>query len=220
MASRPDPGARPDALTVENHPFGSGNGAIAAAAAQLNTVQHLAYQKLMYKDIKSVLYNPLPWKALEMYASRGNASTYGHELYAMLLWSNCQFPVLIGASDNHTGAPKAQRFLTRSWVDPLKPTTGYWDSLYSGRSWLAYMGLFGGTLDLHMGGDGLPDVYMGQISVMPGVNSRPLHVLATGLPAGAQVDVIRTTINGDRFHQDFQFLEHDAADGHHRFLPP
>ena len=193
----------PNALTVENHPFGSGNGVIAAQGSQLATVQKMAYQKLMYKDTKNVSYCPLPWKGLEMYANRGGASTYGHELYAMLLWSNCQFPVLIGASDNHTGAPKAQRFLTRTWVNPLNPTAGYWDGLYSGRSWLAYMGLFGGTLDLHLGGDGLPDVYMGQIGVMPGVNSRPLQILATGLPTGAQVDLIKTSINGAAFTASF-----------------
>ena len=193
----------PDALTVENHPFGSGTGAITSASSQVTTAQHLAYQKLMYRDIKNVLYSPLPWKGLEMYPSRAGASSYGHELYAMLLWSNGQFPVLVGASDNHTGVPKAQRFLTRSWVDPLNLGAGYWDGLYSGRSWLAYMGLFGGTLDLHMGGDGLPDVYMGQIGVMPGVSSRPLNILATGLPAAAQVDVIRTSITGAAFTPNF-----------------
>lgn len=191
------------ALTVENHPFGSGYGAVASAASQLNTVQQLAYQKLMYKDSKGVRYCPLPWKGLEVYPDRGGLSTYGHELYALTLWANCQFPVLIGASDNHTGAPKPQRFLTRGWVDPSNSSAGYWDGMYTGRSWLAYMGSFSGTLDLHMGGDGLPDVYMGQIAVMPGINTRPLNILATGLPSGAQLDVVRTSMTGAGFTSSF-----------------
>ena len=62
---------------------------------------------------------------------------------------------------------------------------------------------FGGVLDIQFdSSDGLPPVPMGGIGVMPGVESRRLQVLATGLDllaAGSTLSVVQTEITYQGF---------------------
>jgi hypothetical protein len=97
-----------------------------------------------------------------------------------------------GASDDHTGqtwATNEGRYYTSAWARTLSERSLV-SALASGRTFVGYLGSFGGTIDMTL--DDLTP--MGAVSVDP-ATSRGLRVDVTGVPVGGAVEVVRGDVD-------------------------
>jgi hypothetical protein len=165
-------------LASINHPF-------AAAAGGLSPPQVIAHGLLATgaggADILEVGYG------------HGGVATFGDHLAVWdALSRNGLFVTGNGVSDDHSGQGWAQepnRFYTATWATRLDQPT-LMDSLARGRTYVGYLGAFGGTIDIRVD-DAVP---MGAVSV-GGRASRTLRLDVTGLPDGGAVQVLRGLVD-------------------------
>lgn len=166
-------------LSSLNHPFGSGGGGLKSQSAQDSTRRALA-TKLIGNRAYGV-------DIIEAgYASREGIGVGGH----LALWDamsrNAIFLTGTGVNDSHGGPWKSQKntFLTWAW-SPDVSEDSLVDALAAGRIWFAEAS-WRGMLDLLV--DGVAP--MGSASVS-GLSSRSLTIMATGVPSGGTVRLIR-----------------------------
>lgn len=167
-------------LVSYNHPFGSGK-------AKLETVER---ENLVSETATRLLgERALGCTMMEVgYRSRGGGDLQDHQT----VWDACSragiFLTGLGTNDNHTGADwdkPENNFVT--WVWAKEPTPAeVLASLGSGHAFFGDPSLFAGTLDLRTAAG----ARMGHV-VAAEDHGPTLSVLASGLPDGASVEVIR-----------------------------
>ncbi|MGB3187480.1 MAG: hypothetical protein WBG36_14215 [Ornithinimicrobium sp.] len=163
-----------------NHPFGSGKEKLTATDREKLVSETAA---------RLVDERALGCNMIEAgYRSRGGGDLEDHQT----LWDSCSragvFLTGVGTNDNHTGADwdqPANNFVTWIWAPDPTPAAII-ASLASGHVFFGDPNLFAGTLDLRTPSGGR----MGQVIVADDPGS-VLSVLATGLPEGANVEVVK-----------------------------
>jgi hypothetical protein len=170
-------------LSSLNHPFGSGGGALGTQAKQDSTRRALA-TKLIANRAYGV-------DIIEAgYASRSGIGVAGHLALWDALSRNAIFLTGTGVNDSHGGPWKSQKntFLTWAW-SPDAAEASLVAALAAGRIWFAETS-WRGMLDLLVDGA----TPMGSASVST-LTSRSLTIMATGVPSGGTVRLIRGPVD-------------------------
>jgi hypothetical protein len=163
-----------------NHPFGNG-GSLLSVPAQDAKVSQVAATLLAN--------NLLDTDIIEVgYPVRGGCDLAHHVALWDVLSRNGRFVTGNGTTDDHFGQNwlgLKNNWFTSVWAASTAESDLV-DALRSGRVWSASLSRFRGTLDLVADG-GCP---MGSVSVS-GVSQRLLQVVATKVPSGGSVRVVR-----------------------------
>jgi hypothetical protein len=172
-------------LASYNHPYGYAEGTLLPESQQLSmqtaTAKTLLGNRAMGVDLIEVGYNVRQGVGFDHHVG---------------LWDvmsrNAVFLTAEGANDDHYGQDWlgiVNNFFTTAWA----ASTAQSDllaALRAGRAWCAPLAVYRGSLDL-VADNVCP---MGSVSVSS-VSSRSLRVLATDLPAGAKVQVVRGPVD-------------------------
>jgi hypothetical protein len=166
------------------HPFGTSVGELPEAEQEKARIA---------KSTELIGNRALGCDLLEVgYRLRGGCTLEQHES----VWDNCSrnaiFLTGLGASDDHKGM---------DWInDPLNFVTWAWSvdstqaallaALRRGNAYFGDLAKFRGQLDIRL--NGRPA--MGGVAVS-GASHRRLTVLATGMPAGGHLEVVRGTVD-------------------------
>jgi PKD repeat protein len=174
-------------LASYNHPFGSeGSG----TSADSQSAQDAARRSLATELIGTRAYG---CDVLEVgFPVKGGVEIGGYLGLWDALSRNGVFLTGTGVSDDHTGQnwlTIASNFFTWAWADSTDRGS-LTAALAAGRVFWGNPAVFRGQLDLLVDGA----VPMGAVSVDP-ASSRTLQVLATDLPPGATVEVVRGRVD-------------------------
>jgi hypothetical protein len=185
-------------LASFNHPFGTGAQKPSALSSQDSTLLQVFASLLQYDvcgaDILEVGFQERGGSTVD-----GGTKVVADIAHHFALWDmlsrNSRWITATGVSDNHIGLAKQwardqNRFLTYPWA-PSPAEADQLAALSSGRAYVGELGSFTGLLDLQV--DNV--VAMGQVSIIAGLTSRTLTVIAAGLPTGSTVNVVQGPID-------------------------
>jgi hypothetical protein len=172
-------------LVSYNHPYGYTSVALLSQAQQdanrASVASTLIGNKAIGVDILEVGYR-----------SRAGMDLLHHVGLWDILSRNALFLTGNGTTDDHSGTNwlnQTNNWVTSVWA-PDKSLVSLLAALRAGRAWTASLSGFRGQLDVVA--DGV--VRMGSVSVSS-VNQRQLNLLATGVPAGGTLRVMRGTVD-------------------------
>jgi len=168
-----------------NHPYGYTSIGLLPQATQDANREQLASTLLGNKAIGCDL--------IEVgYRSRAGMDLAHHVSLWDVLSRNALFLTGNGVTDDHSGTNWLN--LTNNWVTsvwaPKRSRPALLHALRSGRAWLSSLSGFKGQLDLLVDNA----VPMGSASVS-GVTQRNVLIVATGMPAGSTLRVVRGTVD-------------------------
>lgn len=168
-----------------NHPFGASGGPLLSAGAQDSRVSQTAAALLAN--------NVLDTDLMEVgYYVRGGCDLMHHLKLWDVMSRHARFLTGNGVTDDHFGASwltTKNNFYTSVWAGS-RAEPGLVSGLRAGRAWCASLPRFRGTLDLVA--DGLCP--MGSASISQ-ATTRQLQVIATGLPTGGSIQVLRGVVD-------------------------
>jgi len=168
-----------------NHPFGASGGPLLSVATQDTRLSQVASTLLAN--------NLLDCDIMEVgYPVRGGCDLAHHVRLWDVLSRNGRFITGNGVSDDHFGSNwygGKNNWYTSVWA-ASRVEAELVGALRAGRAWSAALSRFRGSLDLVADGS----CPMGSVSVSQ-VATRQLSLVATGVPAGGSVEVLRGVVD-------------------------
>jgi hypothetical protein len=166
------------------HPYGVSHSLVSAelrAAARAAKSAELVRNRALGCDLLEVGYRV-----------RGGCTLADHEA----LWDNCSrnaiFLTGVGVNDDHVGLDWRRsdlNFVTWAWAHGATEDE-LLDAMRRGQVFFGDVARFDGALDIRLGGHSV----MGGVAVSDG-DEREITVVATGLPEGASVELVRGTVD-------------------------
>lgn len=172
-------------LASYNHPYGTTGGSVLPAATQNSKMAQVATSLLTNKALGCDI--------IEVgYQLRSRMDLDHHVKLWDVLSRNALFITGNGVNDDHSGQNwygLANNWVTYVWAASSQEVD-LLAALEAGRSWCGSLSRFRGGLDLRA--DDLCPMGSATVSALP---QRQLQIVATGLPAGASVRVLRGTVD-------------------------